>query len=641
MIRHGTTITTNALLTGKCPPVGLVTTKGFRDTLALRQGLRENVHDPRSVPPPPLVPRHLCLGVTERVDYNGNVLIPLDEAEVETVARQLRAAGVQSVAVCFLHSYTNPDHEQRARQLISAVMPDASVVISREVLPEIKFYERLSTTVFTAMLAPILDRYLEQLQAELQGVGFTGAFLLMQANGGMTEPEIAVQKAALSLESGPAGGVRAGLWFADLHRVQNAISLDMGGTSCDVTLLWEGSALTSTEKQVQGYRIGYPVIDVHSVGAGGGSYVWVDQGGFLRVGPDSAGAVPGPACYDRGGTRPTITDVNLVLGYLDPERFAGGSLRLDPAAAKSSLERWVAKPLGLTTVEAAWGAYQVVNTNMAGAIREVSVNRGHDPSEFLLVAGGGTAGCHAASLASEMHMPAVLVPRQAPGFSAVGLLLSDIRHDFVRTFKTPVLEADPGRLARLVAEMRTEAETALAASDISPTDGSYRWTLEMHYIGQVHEVEVQVPEGALTDGPLESVVGDFHAAHRSLYGYDSDEAVEMTNLRLAASRSLENPPPLRSARSTAPMEKARLGTTDAYLGPMEGSMEVPQYNGEALSGGHIIPGPCIVLEPYTTIVVPSNWEAAVDAYGNFLLFDVDHRQHYLTQLEEMFDGREI
>lgn len=615
VIRHGTTIAANALITGRHARVGLLTTRGFRDTLQMRRLVREEIYNPRAPAPVPLVPRSLRLPIAERTDPQGRILESLQEADAAAAVSALREAGVESVAIALLHSYANGGHEDALRKIVHSVMPDAFVAISSRALPEIKFYERVSTTVFNAAVGPILAGYLGRLSSVLEASGFGGRLLVVQGNGGMTVPSLAVEKAALTINSGPAGGVQTARHLAAQQGFNAAVSVDMGGTSCDVALVWEGEPLTTTEYQIGGFSVAYPMLDIHSIGAGGGSYVWIDPGGFLRVGPDSAGANPGPACYGLGGTQPTVTDVNLVLGYLDPSRFAAGSMRLHRERAIKSLRDNVAMPLKLDVEDAAWGAYQVVNAGMASAIREITINRGYDPRDALLVVGGGAGGCHAAALAVELGVSQVLLPRQAAGFSAMGLLLSDIRHDFVRTYKVPVLDVDKGRLENLISEMQAEAEGALDEALVPHETRAFRWWLEMRYVGQLHQIDVEVTRESLTNG-LTSTPDLFHKRHLELFGYEArEDPVEMVNIRLVAlGRSSDSG--MKSSWKSSPARGA-IGPRLARFG--DESIEFQLVEGESLAVGARVAGPSIIFEPYTTIVIPPGWAADIDGRDNFLL----------------------
>ena len=623
-IRHGTTIAANALLTGQFARVGLLTTYGFRDTLEMRRLVREETYNPRAVQPSPLVPRHLRIGLSERIDSEGNVLTPLRDEEVHSAIERLRESEVESIVVAFLNSYANPRHEDQAQRLVSRLIPDAFVAVSSKALPEIKFYERLSTTVFNAAVGPIIRRYLDDLLNRLEREGFKGRLLLVQGNGGMTAPELAVQQAALSIYSGPAGGVEAGRWFAKQHGRESAISLDMGGTSCDVALIEGGRALTTTQHQIGGFQIAYPMLDINSIGAGGGSYIWIDGGGMLRVGPESAGAVPGPASYARGGEKPTITDANLVLGYLDPHRFAGGTMPLDVDRARAALEIHVARGMGLDVNAAAWGAYAVVNANMAGAIRERTIDRGYDPREALLVVGGGAGGCHAACIAAELSMWQVLIPRQAPGFSAFGISISDIRFDFVRTYKTTLSNLNVERLTSLAKDIERDASTALDAAGARHSQVSTTWLLEMRYVGQLHEIAIEVSDPTIKDGTIEEIAERFHVEHRRRFGYDAkDDSIELMNIRamfFALAPGAKPAPRLKTAKP-----KIKIGAINSFFGPKHGHQSADLINGPNLTGGQEVSGPCIIVEPYTTVVVPPHWRAQVDALGNFLLIDDTHR----------------
>jgi N-methylhydantoinase A len=432
-IVHGTTVTTNAVLTGRTARTGLITTRGFRDALQMRRGVRERMYDNRWHPPAPAVPRWLRLPVTERVSADGERVTALRAAEVEAAAATFRREGIEAVAVCFLHSHANPRHEIAAGRLLRRRMPGAYVSLSSEVLPQVRFYERTSTTVLNAAVGPILERYLDRLVERLRAARYRGVLLVMQSNGGVATVRAVTRLAASTLLSGPAAAPAAGLACMAPSGRRSFITMDMGGTSFDTALVRDGEPAVTVAGTVNRYALALPSMEINTVGAGGGSVGWIDAGGLLRMGPASAGADPGPACYGRGGAEPTCTDANLVLGYLSADFFAGGRMPLDAAAARRAIETRIARPLRRSVEAAAHGMLQVINVNMATAIREISVHKGYDPREFPLVCAGGAGALHAAAIAAELGVDTVVVPRDAPIFCAAGMLRTDLRHDYVRS----------------------------------------------------------------------------------------------------------------------------------------------------------------------------------------------------------------
>ncbi|HMR72026.1 MAG TPA: hydantoinase/oxoprolinase family protein, partial [Rubrivivax sp.] len=434
-IVHGTTVTTNATLTSTGARTALLTTEGVRDALEMRRGIREAQYDNRYTNVVPLVPRARRLGIAGRIDRDGRELAPLDLAAVRAAVQRWRDDGVQAVAVCFMNAFANPAHEQAAAAIVRAEWPEAYLSVSTEVLPAIRFYDRVSTTALNAYVGPKLGHYLDRLVERLAGVGFGGLLLIMQSNGGVITPAAARAKAALTLLSGPSGGPGAGLHYVAALGRDRVITTDMGGTSFEASVA-VGMPLVKNDGEIARHRIALPMLDIHTIGAGGGSIGWLDDGGLLRMGPQSAGADPGPACYGRGGTLPTTTDANLVLGYLDPGYFAGGTMPLDVAAARRAIETHIARPMGLSIEQAAAGMYRVACNNMAQGVREVTIKRGFDPREFPLIPGGGAGPIHGCTICSELGIPLQVVPREASVLCAFGMLMGELRHDFVRTFVT-------------------------------------------------------------------------------------------------------------------------------------------------------------------------------------------------------------
>jgi N-methylhydantoinase A len=612
---HGTTVTTNAVLTRRGAATGLLATKGFRDALALRNGLREAPYDNRMQPPTPLVPRYRRVGVSERTDYAGKEVTPLSESDVRAACELFRADGVEAVAVSFMHAPPNPEHERRARDLCRELMPGTYVTASSDLLPQVRYYDRTSTTVLNAYVGPIIARYLDALTDRLAELDFGGVLLIMQSNGGVATPAEISERAALSLLSGPASGPAAGLWQLAPHGLVDCITIDMGGTSFDAALVKDGVPLVMTDGVVDRWRIALPMIDIHTIGAGGGSIARVDEGGLLQVGPQSAGAKPGPACYGRGGTLPTTTDADLVLGYLDPASFLRGEMVLDQDAAARAIEQHVARPLGVPLEQAAAGIYDVVNVTMATGVREVSVRRGLDPRDFPLVVAGGAGPIHAAAIAGELEIPLLIVPRESSIFCAAGMLMSDFKHDFVRAYKTPLAEIDPARLDALLREMEEEGRAVLARERVEAGRVEVQAALDLRYVGQWHELTVPAET---TDSAV--IAAAFHAEHDRLFGYSSPEsAVEQLAVRVSV-RGLTTKPSMRRLASAAPGESRALRGSRPVWSPFERSLrETPVYDGLALGPDAAIGGPAVVELANTTIVVPAQFELLVDRYGSFVL----------------------
>ncbi len=616
IIVHGTTITTNATLTGDGAKTGFITTKGFRDVLNMRRGLREKQYDPKQSPPPPLVPRYLCQVVEERVNADGEAVVPLNEADVRSAVQLFKAEGVESIAVSLLFSFFHPAHEQRIRQMIQEEMPETYVSLSSEILPQVRVYERHSTTALNAYVTPPLARYLDNLQKTLQELGYGGNLMIMQSNGGVMSPEVASRFASNTLLSGPASGPSAGVFYAGSQNTGDIITVDMGGTSFDICLVKDKTPGLTTEGQVGGYRIASPMIDIHTIGAGGGSIAWIDSGGIFRVGPKSAGAVPGPVCYGRGGTQPTVTDANLILGYLDPEFFHGGQLTLDLEQTRESMEE-IAYKLGMDVVGVAAGIYRIINANMADGVREVSVRRGHDPREFALVVAGGAGPIHAAAIAQELGISLIIVPRESSVFCAAGMLISDLKHDFVRTYNATVGQEDRERIKTLYREMEQAAQDTLDSEGIPKDKVVIHRAADLRYIGQFNDVEIAW-EGANLDDAVAHLGEAFHLRHEALYGYNMPGApLEFMNLRVTAVGITEKPSFNSYSYVGEDPSAAFKHYRDVYF---DGSfVQTPVYDGLKLQNGNRVPGPAIIEQPTTTIVVTPQFALSCDDYNNYVL----------------------
>ena len=635
-IVHGTTVTTNATLTRTGAKCGLVTTRGVRDALEMRRGVREEQYNNRFTNVPPLVPRYLRIGVGGRLDRDGKEIEPLAADDVHAAVAVFRAERVESVAICFMNAFANPSHEQAAAAIVRRELPDAYLTVSTDLLPSIRFYDRVSTTALNAYVGPKLNRYLEQLVRRLSGAGFGGVLLIMQSNGGVMSPAIARTHAALTLLSGPAGGPGAGLFHARTHARDRCITIDMGGTSFEASLAVDVPMLVN-EGEIARHRIALPMLGIHTIGAGGGSIGWIDEGGLLRIGPQSAGAAPGPACYARGGTLPTTTDANLVLGYLDPAYFAGGRIKLDPAAARTAIEQHVAKPLGLTIEQAAVGMYRVACNNMAQGIREVSIKRGFDPREFPLIVAGGAGPIHACLIADELGIPFQIVPREASVLCATGMLLSDLKHDFVRTFVTRLDGVDWPRLLALIDAMIADGDRQLASEGIEAGARSFHVKLDCRYLKQYHEVSFAVLRDSVRDADGATVAAAFHAEHHRLYGYslEAEHApVEIINVRVQAVGVTDKPQAADEPIAGDDARVARKGSRRAYVADQRAFSMVPVYDGHRLRHGNRIEGPAIVEQVTTTIVIGAGFDCRVDRHGSFALSRTDRARREAHAIEE-------
>jgi N-methylhydantoinase A len=608
-IVHGTTVATNALLEHKGAKVGLLTTDGHRDVLEMREGLKDDRYNLRMPAPEPLVPRTRRLGVRERMRADGRVEVALDHASLNRAIAQLKRDKVEAVAVCYLHAYRDASHERATAEALKKRMPDAYVSLSAEIFPQIKEFERVSTTVVNAYVGPVLSRYLSRLAERLVEAGYKGPVLIIQSHGGVAPIVEASRLAAGGVLSGPAGGVAGSRYAAKLIGEGNLIPFDMGGTSTDICLIVDGEAALATDRKIGSHRVALNSLDIVTLGAGGGSIGRVDAGGILHVGPESAGAVPGPACYGRGGTAATVTDANLILGYLDPAHFLGGRSTLDRKAAEDAIDRLAAE-LGVERVAAAEGIHRVVNTNMAEGIRLVSVRRGVDPRRFALLSFGGAAGLHVTDVARQLDLPRIVVPRVAAVLSAWGMLATDLRFEVARTHIGDAGGLDGSATKRLFAEMEDEARGRLAASFDGPV--RLQRSVDMRYGEQIFEINVPLDDVDWdVENPLPQIVERFHRRHEALYTYAMrDQEAVLVNARIVAIGvlpDLPQEPRMAAARATPPRGERRI-----YLG---GWLTVPVYDFDALAPSQAIAGPAIVESAMTTVLLGPRDRATVTPHG--------------------------
>ena len=617
-IVHGTTVTTNALLTRRGAKVGLLVTEGFRDTLTLRDGRREEPYDNRLAQPTPLVTRQLTRPIHGRVDWSGREVEQLIEDDVRAAAAVLRQEGVEAVAISFMHSYANPAHEEAAARIIAAELPDVYLTTSHTLLSQVRYYPRTSTAVLNAYAGPIISDYLATLTGLLEESQFGGILLLMQSNGGVATPEELARRAALSLLSGPASGPTAGLLVVEPHHLDRCITVDMGGTSFDAAVVDNGEPLVMTDGIVDRWAIALPMVDIHTIGAGGGSIAHVDEGGLLRVGPQSAGASPGPVCYGRGGTLPTTTDADVVLGFVDPDSFLHGGMALDRDAAYRAIEEHVAKPLGLDVLSAAAGIYDVVNVNMAAGVREVTVRRGLDPRDFPLVVAGGAGPVHAAAIAAELGAPVLITPRESSIFCAAGMLVCDFKHDFVRSYKARLAMMDFAELASLWAEMAAAGLEILEGEGLGNDSASFLPSLDMRYKGQWYELTVPVSTAAMKV-PDEATLADaFGTMHDRLFGYRTDDMpIDVLNVRLSVIGSTPKPT-MRLSDSIMENGDPRVGTRQMWSSAQRAMVEVGVFDGRRMGPGATLSGPAVVELGTTSIVVPDEFDLVVDDAGSFV-----------------------
>jgi N-methylhydantoinase A len=621
-IVHGTTVATNATLTHTGARSALLTTRGVRDALEMRRGIRERQYDNRYTNVAPLVPRYLRVGVGGRLDRNGAEVEPLSLDDIRKAIALFKQEQVAAVSICFMNAFANPAHERAAAELVRQELPGAYLTVSTDLLPSIRFYERVSTTALNSYVGPKLNHYLDQLVTRLHAAGFRGVLLIMQSNGGVISPQLAREKAALTLLSGPAGGPAAGLFFAKSLGTDRCITTDMGGTSFEASVAIGMPALVN-DGEIARHKIALPMLDIHTIGAGGGSIGWLDEGGLLRVGPQSAGAAPGPACYGKGGTLPTTTDANLVLGYLDPEYFAGGKMRLDPTAARRAIEEHVAQPMGLSIEQAAAGVYRIACNNMAQGVREVTIKRGFDPREFAFVAAGGAGPMHSCLICNELDIPLQVVPQSSSVLCAFGMLLSELQHDFVRTFVARLDALDWLRLTDILAEMRREGDRMLDEERVAAAQRRSRIRLDCRYIKQYHEVSFEVPAAAIERHDRAAIARAFHDEHNRLYGYTLEaekSPVEIINVRVQTIGATERPNYPAERFSGDDPQAALKNRRSVYVPESEKFETVRVYNGHKLRCGNRIDGPAVIETVTTAVLVSASFDCVVDRYRSFVLY---------------------
>ncbi len=619
---HGTTIGTNALIERKGARTGLLTSEGMRDILEIGRIERPaaGLYDIFVDTPLPLVPRYLRLDVRERVGADGEVVVPLDEDSARQAVRVLRDQAVEAIAVCFLFSFRNPAHEERVREICEEVFPEATVSISSEIAPEFREFERTSTTVINAYLTPVVERYLDNLEGQLLERYGDVDLRIMQASGGSMTTEMAKQRAVNVVNSGPAGGALAAAYIGRLTGDEQVISVDMGGTSFDVGVIDRGEPRVAPESQFEGFPVKIPILDVEAIGAGGGSLAWVDEGGALNVGPESAGSAPGPACYGLGGERPTVTDANLVLGRLNPDYFLGGEMKLYPERAERAITEHVAEPLGISLEEAASGIIRVVNANMERAISVNSTEKGFDVREFALLPFGGAGPLHAVELAQDLEMKKVVVPPYAGTLSAVGLLVANTRYDYAATVTKNEDTVTPEELLAAFKELEERGKAQLKAQKVSEDQTEVLWSADLRYEGQSYEISTPVVRrDTFTRANIEEIVKQFHDLHYRIYAYGSvDEKVEFINLRVAAIGKVPEISLAHGGARDGDAEVARKGTRSVHF-PAGGFIDTAIYDRALLKPGHTVKGPALIEEVASTTVITPGLKGTVDAYGSIII----------------------
>ncbi len=620
-LAHGTTVGLNTLIERKGTATGLITTSGFRDTYEIGRGARAQPYNLFFRKPVPLVPREHRLEVKERIGADGKVVTALDEDDVRRVAEIFRQAGITSIAICFVNSYANSAHEERAAEILAEVYPEARVSTSHSLAREWREYERTSTTCINAYIMARTARYMEDLSKTLAAGGYRSPLFINQSSGGLVSAGTAVEKPVMTLMSGPAGGVAASAYVGGLDGFEDIISFDMGGTSNDVCLIKDGRPRVTADSKIESHPVMVPMVAIHSIGAGGGSLAWVDAVGALNVGPESAGAEPGPVCYGRGGTEPTVTDANVVLGRVAPEQFLPENMKLDAESARRAIRKKIAEPLKLDLWLAATGVLDIVNVKMAMAVRTVTVQRGLDPKDFVMFAFGGAGPMHACFVAREIGIGKVVIPIAPGQFSALGILGSDIRHDLVRTAPAGSDALDRSFLQEQFDALESDARSVLGKEGVAEDDFALLRSVDIRYVGQEYTVNVPIPDGPIDEGVVNKTRSDFHKLHEVTYSHSKpDDVIELVNLRIAAiGRRPKVELPKVAAGKKDPRPSARVGSTEICFDAAQGFAEAAVWDRRELLAGNGIEGPAIVADPGATTVVPPGFRCSVSSHGNLVI----------------------
>lgn len=616
---HGTTVGTNTAIQRTGAKTGLITTDGFRDVLEIARQTRPSLYDLHQDKPKQLVDRRYRQEVSERILYDGSVYQEIDKAKAQKVLAGLVEEDIESIAVCFLHAYINPTHEQIIKQMIQEKYPDIYVSISSEVLPEYREYERFSTTVLNSYVGPVVSDYINRFETNLKASGINVNPYISQSSGGIMSTTVTKNNPVRTALSGPSAGVSGAIYVSELSGFNNIITLDMGGTSTDVCLIQDLNINIATGKEVAGLPVNLPMVDIHAVGAGGGSIAWIDSGGVLKVGPQSAGAEPGPVCYGLGGEEPTVTDANILLGRLNPEKILGGKMSVDYKGAQGAVDKKLAAPLNMNNNDVAQGIIKVTNSNIMRAIRVISVERGHDPRDFTLVAYGGAGPLHAVEVAKELGMRTVLIPESPGILSALGLLVTDLKMDFGQT---KIMEATIENIKDMVQELKALDEKAnewFEEENVPKEHRSVSRSLRMRYKGQNYELTVDLESELTNESDLQQVINAFHDAHEKRYGYaNHDEIVQIVNFRLIALAEKESIVVKKHPEATQ-FGQGIKDVRKVYFEEVDKFVETKIYDRQLIGVGETINGPCIIEQLDTTIVVPPDTTATMDSYRNIIL----------------------
>lgn len=615
---HGTTVVINALIESKGAKTALITTKGFRDVLEIGRSNRIEMYNALYSRPRSLIPRHLCFEISERTLADGTVFTPLETGELESIVKKMKSEKIESIAVCLLNAYANPKHEVEIGRILKEKISEATVSLSHLITRRYYEYERTSTTVQNAYVMPVVQRYLRSLEVEVKSRRFESVLQIMQSNGGIMTSDIAREMPIAMVESGPSAGAIGGAQLASMLGYKNVITYDMGGTTAKSAIIREGLPETTEQYLVEGRPILLPVVDMREIGAGGGSIAWVDEAGALHVGPQSSGAEPGPACYMRGGKEPTVTDANLELAILDPDYFLGGKMEISPGLGREAVKK-IADYFDLSIDEAALGITKIVNINMSGLLNSMTVKRGYDPREFALVAFGGAGPIHAAAIARELNIPAIIVPPFPGVFSAWGMLMADMRHDFSQTYLKPMDEVDLSTINSIYRELEVRIRELFELESIADEDIVVSYGMDLRYLGQEHALSVAAP-ALVRKSDKSTLEKKFDEFHRKVYGHNApEEPKEIVSLKATGIAKVRKPL-LESIGSGArdPVPEAGLGARKVYIGDGK-YQDFSIYRRDGLLGGNRIDGPALVEEDTATTVIEADQVCSVDQYGNLII----------------------
>ena len=618
---HGSTIATNTVIERNGPKTALICTEGFRDIINFRDGFKPDRYNIQLQPPDDFIPRYLRVPIEERVNYAGEVVKPVKMDSIRAAAARLKAEGVESIAVALLWSIMNSDHEQRVKAVLADELPGVPVVLSSDVLPMIREWERTTCTVLSAYVLPRIADYMVELEQFLHDNGFPHPLLVMQLNGGSSTVNKILQRPIYTLASGPAAAPVAGLYCSERIGSKDVITIDMGGTSFDVSMVSDGAPTLTRELRVHGMPVGVAAVDVHSVGAGGGSIAWIDKGGALQVGPESAGAEPGPTCYDQGGTEPTCTDANVILGYINPDYFLGGRREMKPELSHRAIETKIAAPLGLSVPEAAHGIFRIINNNMVDAIRVVSVERGIDPRHYALVVGGGAGAIHAGMLGRTLGMKKAIIPRYSGVFCSFGMIVSDVRHDYMQAFATNTDHFDLDGANGVIAALERKALDDMVEEGFPEGTVTLTRFADAKYPAQIHELTIPVNGGGpLTEADVKKMAASFHELHERMFTYNVRESsVDLFHWRVVAHRRVQSPVTPERPRDGESASAALKARRRVYFGDINAYRETDIYDGNRLDHGMTVNGPAVIEQENTTVVVFPGQKLDVNKFGDFEL----------------------